>query len=58
MSYIYKNKHLSLTDTRDHNTYRILDTEKMDELEYTPYATTPKNYSNNNVALLKLLGLL
>ena len=32
--------------------------EKMDELEFTPYDTTPKNYSNNNVALLKLLGLL
>ena len=57
-NFIYKNKHLILTDTRSHDSYRILDTEKMDELEYTPYATTPKNYSNNNVALLKLLGLL
>lgn len=57
-NFIYKNKHLILTDTRSHDSYRILDTEKMDELEYTPYDTTPKNYSNNNVALLKLLGLL
>lgn len=57
-NFIYKNKHLILTDTRSHDSYRILDTEKMDELEFTPYATTPKNYSNNNVALLKLLGVL
>jgi hypothetical protein len=30
----------------------------MDELEYIPYDIAPKNYSNNDVALLKLLGLL
>jgi hypothetical protein len=27
-------------------------------LEYIPYDIAPKNYSNNDVALLKLLGLL
>ena len=53
-NYVYKNKHLILTDTRGHYTYRILDTEKMNELEYTPYVITPKN----DIALLKLLGLL
>lgn len=57
-NYVYKNKHLILTDTKEHNTYRILDTEKMDDLEYTPYVDTPKNYSDTDVALLKLLGLL
>ena len=57
-NFSYKNKHLILTDTRGHYTYRILDTEKMDELEYTPYEVAPKSYSDTDVALLKLLGLL
>jgi predicted phosphodiesterase len=58
-NYVYKNKHLILTDSPGHYTYRILDSEKMDELEYIEYENAPKrNVSDTDTKLLKLLGLL
>lgn len=55
--YKFKNKKLMILDSQDHNLWKIIDTEKLDEITFEEYKPTAK-FAAEEIKLMQLMGLI
>lgn len=57
--FTYKGKHLMVLDSHEHNLYKIIDTEKMDELPWEElHAEVAPSFTAEEIKLLQMMGLI